>query len=120
MLQFYRMDHDRDGNHILTPVHVCAIQGDRIPVVPAIYDSVLFYLGIDEAGRMYVLRDYVLNLPAGIIDAVEEWINNEPDKPALPTYYYDTMLLNGTDRVVHLKIVYIAENEDEVWKFVNG
>lgn len=120
MLKFYRMDRDNEGNDYLTPVDVCAIQGDRIESIVEKYHTTLFFLAIDENNRIVVRREFCPDVPDFVTDAVEAWLNEAPDARALPTYYYDHILINNVDRIPHLYMVYIAENEDAVWEFVNG
>ena len=120
MYRFYRLGKDEQGNDILTVVDLCAIQADRIPSVPAKYHNVLFFLGIDTGDRIVVRNEYSAGVPEGIVDAAEAYINSAPDKGTLPTYYYDHILLNGVERIPHLHLVYIAENEDAVWDILKG
>jgi hypothetical protein len=120
MLKFYRMDRDNEGTDHLTLVDVCAIQGDRIDAIIEKFHTTLFFLMIDDNNRIAVRREFSPGSPAHVMDAVEEWLNEAPDLRALPTYYYDHILINGVDRIPHLYMVYIAESEEAVWEFVKG
>jgi hypothetical protein len=51
---------------------------------------------------------------------VEEFVNDAPEKLALPTYFYSHILLNEVERIPHLHLVYYAENEDAVRAFLNS
>ncbi|MCZ7556078.1 MAG: hypothetical protein M5R41_06725 [Bacteroidia bacterium] len=120
MYRFYRLDKDEHDNDVLTPVDTCAIQGDRIPDIPVKFQNVLFHLGIGPDDRMYVRREYLSGVPDSIITAVEEFVNNAPEKLALPTYFYSHILLNDVERIPHLHLVYYAKNEETVRAFLNG
>jgi hypothetical protein len=120
MKRFYRLKQDATGNDVLDITDVCAIQGDRIEIVPEKYNNVLFYLGIDANDKLFVRDELCLEVPDGVIADVTAWINTVEDMIALPTYYYDHILLNGVDRIPRLYLVYIAENEESVWDFINN
>jgi hypothetical protein len=120
MYRFYRLDKDENDSDVLNIVETCAIQGDRVPGVPVKFQNVLFHLGIGPDDRMYVRREHLYAVPDSIITEVEEFINNAPEKLALPTYFYTHILLNEVERIPHLHLVYYAENEEAVWAFLNG
>jgi hypothetical protein len=113
------MDKNEQGQDVLDVTDVCAIQGDRMDAVSGKYHNVLFYLGLDPEGKIFVRKEYCLEVPKAVVAEVEEWLNNVADKRPLPTYFYDHILLNGVERIPHLHMVYIAESEDAVWEFVN-
>ncbi len=120
MYRFYRLDKDEQDKDFLTVVDTCAIQGDRIPSVPEKYHNLLFHLGLDAAAGIVVRSEYCAGVPETVIRDVEKWVNDADDKKALPTYFHTTILFNGVETLPHLHLVYIAENEEEVWNFIKG
>ncbi len=119
MYRFYRLDTDENDKDFLTEIETCAIQGDRIPALPDRFGDKLFYLGITDDNRVVVTNEFSRRVPKHLYEEVEKYINAADDKRALPTYHYGHILLNQVDRVPHLKLVYIAESEQEVWDFIN-
>ncbi len=120
MYRFYRLDKDEQENDVLTVVDTCAIQGDRISSVPEKYCNILFHLRIDANDKIVVKTEYAFGVPGNVILDAEQWLNDASDKIALPTYFYDFIIINETERVPHLHLVYIAENEEAVWNFLNS
>lgn len=119
MYRFYRLDRDENDKDFLTVVDTCAIQGDRIPAIEERFPNKLFWLGIDENGRVVVTNEFSRRVPKHLYAEVEDFLNSAEDKRALPTYDYGHILLNNVDRVPHLRLVYIAESEQDVWDFIN-
>ncbi|MFA6233392.1 MAG: hypothetical protein WC824_04270 [Bacteroidota bacterium] len=119
MYRFYRMDKDEQENDILHIVDTCVVQGDHVPSVPEKYHHILFHLGIDADDRIFVRREYSIGVPEDVMNDVEEWLNAAQHKKALPTYFHSFFMFNGVERMPHLRLVYIAESEEEVWDFVN-
>ena len=119
MRRFYRLKKNSDDSDVLDVVDLCAIQGDRIKIVPDKFNNVLFYLGVNEKGELYVRDELCLEVPDNVIADVALWLGTVENLLALPTYYYDHILLNGVDRIPRLYLVYIAEDEKAVWKFIN-
>ncbi len=120
MYRFYRLDKDANDQDILNVVETCAIQGDHIPSVPEKYYNVLFYLGVGADDKIFVRTEYCPGVEDEVIKDVEAWINNAPVKLALPTYFYDHIMLNESERIPHLHLVYFAESEAAVWAFLNS
>jgi hypothetical protein len=120
MHRFYRLDRDEQGQDVLNVVETCAIQGDHIPSVPEKYHNVLFYLGVGSDDRMFVRSEYCPDIPEDVIRDVEAWVNDAPVKMALPTYHYGYIMLNESERIPHLHLVYFAESEEAVQAFLNS
>ncbi|MDT8324225.1 MAG: hypothetical protein RRA94_08945 [Bacteroidota bacterium] len=120
MYRFYRLDTDENDKDFLTEIETCAIQGDRVPAIAKRFPNKLFYLGISDDNRIVVTNEFSRRVPKHLYEEVENFLNSAEDKRALPTYAYGHILLNNVDRVPHLKLVYIAESEEEVWAFINS